>query len=165
LTPVRARLQWPHARILIRTRNHVLSNPRDADPVNCSYRLYCRIATVAFAIITIYAMALNLIHHQLAQDWFHSVLHLTSGLLGAYAGWKATDVVLAKVFTWSIGMLYFALGTYGWFTPGLFMNSPLAIPLSAGDNIVHLLLSGLALAIVIRNLLTTRRSSAPCVRR
>ena len=135
------------------------------DPVNCSYRLYCRIATVAFAIITIYATTVNLIHHQFARDWFHSVLHLTSGLLGAYAGWKATDVVLAKVLTWTIGMLYFALGTYGWFTPGLFMNSPLAIPLSAGDNIVHLLLGGPAMAIVARDLLTTPRSSATAAHR
>lgn len=133
--------------------------------MNYSYRLYCRVATVAFAIITIYAPTVNLIHHQLAHDWFHSVLHLVSALLGAYAGWKATDVLVAKIFTWSTGMLYFGLGTYGWFTPGLFMNSPLAIPLSAGDNIVHLLLSGPALAIVTPDLLTSGRSSATCVRR
>ena len=138
--------------------NDSISDAQEADLVNPAYRTYCRVAAVAFTVITIYALAVTIIRQQLAHDWFHSVLHLTSALLGAYAGWKATDIVLARVFTWSIGALYLGLGTYGWFTPGLFMNSPFAIPLSAGDNIVHLLLSGPALAILARHLLTTHSS-------
>jgi hypothetical protein len=83
--------------------------------LNRSYRLYCRVAAIAFALITIYALTVNIINQQLVHDWFHSVLHLTSAVFGAYAGWKATDIVLARVFTWSIGTLYLVLGIYGWF--------------------------------------------------
>jgi uncharacterized membrane protein YfcA len=125
-----------------------------------SYRLYCRVAAVVFIVITIYVPTVHALRHQLAGDWFHSVLHLISALLGAYAGWKATGIFPAKMFTWSIGVLYLGLGIYGWFTPGILMNSPLAIPLSARDNIVHLLLSGPALAIGAHDLLTSPQSSA-----
>jgi uncharacterized membrane protein YfcA len=128
--------------------------------VNRPYLVYCRAAAVAFVIITIYALTVNVVRQQLAHDWFHSVLHLMSALLGAYAGWNRSDTIPAKVFTWSIGVLYFGLGIYGWFTPGLFMSSPLAIPLSAADNIVHLLLSGPALAVIARGVITSRRPSA-----
>ena len=128
--------------------------------MNPSYRAYCRVAAAAGAVITIYALAVNRVRQHLAHDWFHSVLHLTSAALGAYAGWMAADIILARVFTWTIGMLYLGLGIYGWFTPGLFMNFPVAIPLSAGDNVVHLLLSGPALVIVTRDLCTTWRSGA-----
>jgi hypothetical protein len=133
--------------------------------VNRPYYLYCRVAAIVFAIITIYVLTANTVRQHLAHDWFHSVLPVTSAVLGAYAALKVTDVIPAKVFTWSIGVLYLGLGTYGWFTPGLFMNSPLAIPLSAGDNIVHLLRSGPALAIVGRDLLTSSQSLATIPRR
>jgi uncharacterized membrane protein len=76
-----------------------------------------------------------------------------SALLGAYAGWRATSVLPAKSFTWGIGVLYLGLGVYGWFTPGLFLNSALAIPLGVVDNIFHLLLSAPALLIVVLELL------------
>ena len=141
--------------------NEVVFGARAADPVNPSYRAYCRVAAVAFADITIYGLAVNIVRQHLPHDWFHSVLHLSSAAFAAYAGWMAADVILARLFTQTIGILYLALGIDGWFTPGLFMNSPLAIPLSAGDNAVHLLLSGPALAIVIRDLVTRRSSGAP----
>lgn len=51
------------------------------------------------------------------------------------------------------------------FTAGLFMGSPVAIPLSAGDNIVHLLLSGPALGIIVRDLFRSPQSSATPTRR
>lgn len=124
-----------------------------AASVNRSYRLYCRIAAIAFMIITVYASAVNAVRHHQGHDWFHNVLHLMSAVCAAYAGWVAVGIVPARLFTWGIGLLYFVLGTYGWFTPGLLMNTPLAIPLSAGDNIVHLLLAVPALVIIVRHLL------------
>jgi hypothetical protein len=64
-----------------------------------------------------------------------------------------------QVFTSSIGVLYLGLGVYGWFAPGLFLDSPLAIPLGVGDNVFHLLLSAPALSIVAFDLLASRRPS------
>ncbi len=114
-----------------------------------TYRLYCRIAAAAFVIFFVYPVMTKLLQGRLAEDWLHSVLHLCSALLGAYAGWYAPNVAPAKLFTWAIGLLYFALGVYGWFTPGLLLGTPFAIPLGVPDNVFHLLLSVPALAIVV----------------
>ena len=123
-----------------------------------SYYTYCRFATVAFLIATVYPVTINLARHQIAHDWFHSLLHALSAVGGAYAGWLARSVGPAKLFTWTIGVLYLGLGIYGGFTPGLLMSSPLAIPLSASDNIFHLALSAPALAIATADLWYFRRS-------
>jgi len=124
--------------------------------VNRAYVLYCRIAAVIFIVNTVYPVMVKLFQQRLAHDWFHSFLHLLSALFGTYAGWWANSMRPAKTFTWSIGMLYTGLGVYGWFTPGLFSNSPLAIPLGTADNIFHLLLSTPALIIVIVKSLSAR---------
>jgi uncharacterized membrane protein YfcA len=128
--------------------------------MNRSYRLYSRMAAIAFMVITVYVPAVNAVRHHQGHDWFHHVLHLMSAVCAAYAGWVAVSIVPARLFTWGIGLFYFVLGTYGWFTPGLMMNTPLAIPLSAGDNIVHLLLAVPALVIVVRHLLKSLHPEA-----
>ncbi len=117
--------------------------------MNKTYRLYCRIATIVFVINTLYPVTTKLLQERLAEDWLHSTLHLCSAFLGAYAGWYASDIAPAKLFTWGIGLLYFALGVYGWFTPGLLLGTPFAIPLGPADNAFHLILSLPALAIVV----------------
>lgn len=124
--------------------------------MNRAYILYCRIATVIFIVNTLYPMMVKLSQQRLAHDWFHSFLHLLCALFGAYAGWRANSINPAKAFTRSIGMLYIGLGVHGWFTPGLFLNSPLAIPLRTADNIFHLLLSMPALIIVVLEFLSAR---------
>ncbi len=54
--------------------------------MNQAYLLYCRIAAVVFVINTVYPVTTKLLQERLAEDWLHSVLHLGSALLGAYAG-------------------------------------------------------------------------------
>lgn len=66
----------------------------------------------------------------------------------------------AKLFTWGIGLLYFALGVYGWFTPGLLLDTPFAILLGPADNVFHLILSLPALAIVILDMRSRARQGA-----
>lgn len=124
--------------------------------MNRAYVLYCRIATVIFIVNTVYPVTVKLLRHRLTHDWMHSLLHLMCALLGAYAGWRAKDRLPARIFTWGMGVSYLGLGVYGWFTPGLFLNSPLAIPLGTADNIFHLLLSMPALIIVILKSLSVR---------
>jgi hypothetical protein len=114
-----------------------------------AYRLYCRIATVVFVINTVYPLTTKLLQERLAEDWLHSVLHLCSALFGVYAGWYAPNITPARAFTWSIGLLYFALGVYGWLIPGLLLDTPFAIPLGIADNVFHLILSIPALAIIV----------------
>jgi hypothetical protein len=124
--------------------------------VNRAYVAYCRIAAVIFIVNTVYPVTMKLLQHRLAHDWFHSFLHLLSALFGAYAGWRAKGPLPTRAFTWCIGALYFGLGMYGWFTPGLFLNSPLAIPLGTADNNFHLLVSLPALIIVVLESLAAR---------
>ena len=127
--------------------------------MNRAYLLYCRIATVVFVINTLYPVTTKLLQERLAEDWLHSVLHLCSALLGAYAGWFAPNIVPAKLFTWGIGLLYFALGVYGWFTPGLLLGTPFAIPLGIADNLFHLILSLPGLAIVVLDMRRSLRAA------
>lgn len=124
-----------------------------------AYRLYCRIAALVFVSITAYTVIAKLVHGRLADDWLHSVLHLGSGLAGAYAGWYARDVTPARAFTWGVGLLYVALAVYGWFTPGLLVGTPFAIPLGVADNVFHLALSVPALAILALDARRTRRGA------
>ena len=112
------------------------------------YRLYCRIAVMVFVSITAYTVIVKLLQGRLADDWLHSVLHLGSGLAAADAGWYARGVTPARAFTWGVGLLYFALGVYGWFTAGLLVGTPFAIPLGVAENVFHLALSVPALAIL-----------------
>src|SRR5688500_12386158 len=105
------------------------------------YRLYARTATFLFAGFTVYPVFTKVIEHRLAHDWAHSALHLVSGLVALYAGWLATDALAARLFTWAIAVTYGILGVVGWFIPGLFMGTPMAIPLDVVANVFHLLLA------------------------
>jgi hypothetical protein len=104
---------------------------------------------VAFVLVTLYTVPTKLGQGRLGHDWAHSVLHLGSAVLAAYAGWLARSSAPARAVTWVIGVGYLALGVYGWFTRGLLLGTPLAIPLGVPENLFHLLLSVPALAVVL----------------
>jgi hypothetical protein len=121
-----------------------------------AYRRYCKAAAAAFVLVTLYTVPTKLVQGRLEDDWAHSVLHLGSAALTAYAGWLAHSSTPARALTWALGIGYFALGCYGWFTQGLLLGTPLAIPLGVADNLFHLLLSVPALAIVLLQLRAAR---------
>jgi hypothetical protein len=121
-----------------------------------AYRRYCQAAAVAFVLVTLYTVPTKLLQGRLGHDWAHSVLHLCSAVLAAYAGWPARSPAPARAITWAVGVGYFALGCYGWFTRGLLLGTPLAIPLGVPENLFHLLLSVPALAIVLLDLRSAR---------
>ena len=125
------------------------------------YQQYCRIAAGVFVLITLYTVVTKLAQGRLAEDWLHSVLHAGSALLGAAAGWYRGSTMPARLFTWGIGLLYGALGVYGWFTAGLFLGTPLAIPLGPAENIFHLALSVPALGIMARAVRLRARVGMP----
>ncbi len=120
------------------------------------YRRYCQAAAVAFVLVTLYTVPTKLLQGRLGHDWAHSVLHVGSAVLTGYAGWLARSPAPARALTWAIGIGYFALGGYGWFTRGLLLGTPLAIPLGVPENLFHLLLSVPALAIVLLQLRSAR---------
>ena len=126
-----------------------------------AYRLYSRVATGVFVLIAVYTVPTKLFQERLAEDWLHSVLHLGSALLGACAGWLSPSPLPARAFTWGIGAVYFALGVYGWFTPGFFLATPFAIPLGPAENIFHLALSVPAITIGVIDGLHSHRGARP----
>jgi uncharacterized membrane protein YfcA len=113
------------------------------------YRRYCQAAAVVFLLVTIYTVPTKLLQGRLTDDWLHSVLHLVSAVIGAYAGWLAASFAPAQAFTWAVGMLYLALGCYGLVRPGLLLGTPFAIPLGVAENVLHFLLSLPALAVML----------------
>ena len=121
-----------------------------------AHRRYCQAAAVAFVLVTVYTVPTKFFQGRLGHDWAHSVLHLGSALLAASAGWLARSPTPARAITWAVGVGYLALGVYGWFTRGLLLGTPLAIPLGVPENLFHLLLSVPALAIVLLDLRSTR---------
>ena len=121
-----------------------------------AYRRYCQAAAVAFVLVTLYTVPTKLLQGRLGHDWAHSVLHLCSAVLAAYAGWRARSHAPARTVTCVIGVGYFVLGCYGWFTRGLLLGTPLAIPLGVPENLFHLLLSAPAVAIVLLDLWSGR---------
>ena len=120
------------------------------------YRRYCKAAAVAFLLVTLYTVPTKHLQGRLEHDWAHSVLHLLSAVLAAYAGWYARGSGPARAYTWVVGIGYFALVWYGWFTDGLLLGTPLAIPLGVPENLFHLLVSIPALVIILLQLRSTR---------
>ena len=117
-----------------------------------AYRRYCRAAAAALVLVTLYTVPSKLLQGRLDQDWAHSALHLGSAVLAAYAGWPARSSAPGRAVTWAVGIVYLALGVYGWFTRGLLLGTPVAIPLGVPENLFHLLLSIPALVIVLLDL-------------
>lgn len=114
-------------------------------------RVYCRVAAVVFLLFTIYPLITKVLEQRLAHDWAHGLLHLISAAIGIYAGWFAKSDVLAAIYTWIIAIGYTALGVGGWFIDGLFLGTPIAIPLGVVDHAFHLLLGLAAIAVLLVN--------------
>ena len=106
------------------------------------YRSYARVAAVAFLLVALYTLVFKLPGGDLERDWLHTVLHVITGALAAYAGWFAAAVSPARAVTLGVTVAYGVLGIGGWFVDGLFMGTPFRIPLQAADNVFHLLLAG-----------------------
>lgn len=116
---------------------------------------------MVFFLNTVYPVGIKLFQDRLAGDRLHSVLHLASGLFGAYAGWYAGSVIPARLYVWGIGIAYVGLAFYGWSSSGLLLGTSFAIPLGVADNIFHLLLGVPALGIAAVDLLRSFLSRDP----
>ena len=114
-------------------------------------RVYCRTAAVVFLLFTVYPLITKVLEHRLAHDWAHGLLHLGSAAIGIYAGWFAESHLVAAIYTWTIAIVYTALGIGGWFIDGLFLGTAWAIPLTPVDHAFHLLLGLAAIAVLVVN--------------
>ena len=78
-----------------------------------AYRLSSRVGTGLFILITAYTVPSKVAQERRVVVWLHSLLHLGSALVGAYAGWPSPSLLPAKAFTWGIGIVYFPPRVYG----------------------------------------------------
>ena len=120
------------------------------------YRRFCRAAALAFALVALYTLVVKAPSGGIERDWMHSVLHVLTGALAAYAGWVSADARAARLVAVAILVAYGALGIAGWFIDGLFLGSAWRIPLAVADNVFHLLLTAAAAVVILR----TRASPA-----
>ena len=105
------------------------------------FRRFCRFAAGAFALVVLYTLIVKLPSGELADDWLHTALHVATGAGLAFAGWRARSETVARAGTFGILLGYGFLGVFGWFVEGIALDSPLRIPLDAGDNGFHLALA------------------------
>lgn len=117
---------------------HVLAEFSSDNP----FVRYARTAAVAFLLVAVYTLIAKVPGGEIRDDWLHTVLHGATGIVAASLGWAAHSVAAARAFTMGIGLAYGALGIGGWFTDGLFLDWEFAVPLTAADNVFHLLLAG-----------------------
>ncbi len=122
-------------------------------------RLFCRCAAVVFVGITVYTLITKGLGDRLGEDWVHSVLHIGSAGLAAYAGWIARSDRPAVVFTGVLAVVYLALGVFGWFIDGLLLGTPFAVPLGPADNVFHLLVGGAAAVVLAIGARRTAKST------
>jgi hypothetical protein len=125
-----------------------------------AYRRYCQAAAVAFVLVTLYTVPTKLLQGRLGDDWAHSVLHLGSAVLAAYAGWPARSPAPARAITaryhlgdwgrlpgaWLLWLVHARAAT------GHAVGDPARVP----ENLFHLLLAAPALAIVLLDLRSAR---------
>lgn len=87
-------------------------------------------------------------------DLVEDIVHLATGGLLAYTGFSAGDAQVKQIVT-MIGVVYLVVGVIGFFLPGLFGLLPNEYALQ--DNLLHLVLGGLALGAVKAGTATTAR--------
>ncbi len=121
-------------------------------------RLYSRAAAVAFVLVAVYTVALKAPSGELSDDWAHTVLHVATGIVAAFAGWGARSALPARAFAAAIAVGYGALGVGGWFIDGLLLEREARIPLGVGDNVFHLLLA-VGAVVAVASVLRGRRSA------
>jgi hypothetical protein len=116
-----------------------------------AYRRSCKAAAVAFMLVTLYTVPTKLLQGRLGHDWAHSVLHLGSPCwLLTPAGWPQRRTRACRHVGGRRRLL--RAWSYGLFMSGLLLGTPLAIPLGVPENLLHLLLSVPALAVVLLQL-------------
>ena len=123
-------------------------------------RVFCRYSAMVFVGITVYTVPAKALGGHLADDWMHSLLHLGSAAVAAYAGWGTRRSRAAVLFTGLLAVVYLGLGVLGWFVDGLLLGTPVAVPLGPADNVFHLLLGGAAATVLAGPLVVRASASA-----
>lgn len=95
---------------------------------------------------------------------WHNVIHLTSGALSLYFGYRGT-IAAARTFAFSFGLVYLGLGLLGFVAPALTARILGHPPVTTGeltpDNVVHLIVGAAFMLASAARVRTTEREPAP----
>src|SRR4028118_427952 len=80
-------------------------------------------------------------------DIFEDIVHLATGGLLAYVGFSAMDLSTARSLVLALGVVYLVVGILGFFVPMMFGLIPNGY--TVFDNLLHLALGGLSLAVAL----------------
>lgn len=123
------------------------------------YRWYCRFTALVFSLVSAYTVMIKVPAGDFTRDWAHTALHVATALLAVHLGWFAPVGWGQRRFTWVLVAAYGALGAVGWAVGGILMDSPFRVPLTAADNVFHLLLAAVGVAVALR----VERTFAPAI--
>jgi hypothetical protein len=115
-------------------------------------RLYAKVVGVTVLLVGVVGVILGdpkdgllgLFNIDIVED----IIHLGTGGLLTYVGFAGTNSAVKTVVT-GLGVVYLVVGILGFFVPGLF--GLLTHDYDLADNILHLVLGGLALLAVSGN--------------
>ena len=115
-------------------------------------RLYAKVVGVVVLVVGVVGLIagnpedglLGLFNIDILED----IIHLGSGGLLAYVGFKGTDSAVKSVVT-ALGVIYLIVGVVGFIVPELFGLLPNGY--NVADNILHLVLGALALFAALGN--------------
>ena len=113
-------------------------------------RMYAKVVGVVVLVVGVVGLLagnpedglLGLFNIDIVED----IIHLGSGGLLAYVGFKGTDSAVKSVVT-ALGVIYLLVGVLGFVVPELFGLIPNEY--NVADNILHLVLGALALFAVL----------------
>jgi hypothetical protein len=80
-------------------------------------------------------------------DIVEDIVHLATGGLLAYVGFSAMDLSTARSLVLALGVVYLVVGILGFFVPMMFGLIPNGY--TVFDNLLHLALGGLSLAVAL----------------
>lgn len=115
-------------------------------------RMYAKVVGIVLLLVAVVGFVagdpedglLGILNVDIVED----IIHLATGGLLAYVGFKGTNEMVKTVVT-VLGVVYLIVGVLGFFLPELFGLIPHEY--SIFDNILHLALGGLALFAVSGN--------------
>jgi hypothetical protein len=89
-------------------------------------------------------------------DIVEDIVHLVTGGLLAYVGFGRTDLSTARSVVLALGVIYLAVGILGFVVPTMFGLIPDGY--TVFDNLLHLALGGLSLAVALSAPRASRRT-------
>ena len=96
-------------------------------------------------------------------DIVEDIVHLVTGGLLAYVGFGRTDLSTARSVVLALGVIYLAVGILGFVVPTMFGLIPDGY--TVFDNLLHLALGGLGLAVALSAPRASRRRTGRSTRR